>query len=249
MATIVSLHAHPDDEALLIGGWLAQRTTAGDRVLLVFATDGEAGLAAPAYSAPSLGLVRREEATRAARALGVTEVRWLGYADSGMAQAPTQVCGRLADAPVEKLAREIADILDTADADLITGYDANGGYGHPDHLQIHRAARRAQELAARRPRLLEATMDRTWLLRLVRAARPFAPLLPGLTFPGNEIFSERAAVSLTIDVRDQVEAKRAALAAHATQARGGVRTVALLLALPRVVARRILGTEWFVDVP
>jgi LmbE family N-acetylglucosaminyl deacetylase len=56
-------------------------------------------------------------------------------------------------------------------------------------------------------------------------------------------------VSLAVDVRDQLSAKRAALAAHASQARGGVRTVGLLLALPPPLARRALGTEWFSEVP
>ncbi len=248
MATIVSLHAHPDDEALLVGGWLAQRAAGGDRVVLVYATDGEAGLAGSAYPLQSLGRLRRREAVRAAEALGAARVAWLGYADSGMAGAPTCTPRRLVDAPVEELARTVAAILDQEDADIITGYDANGGYGHPDHVHVHRVARQAQTLAARRPRLLEATLDRTWLLRLVRVVRPFAPLLPGLTIPGDEIYTARAAVSLRIDVRDHVPAKRAALAAHATQTGGGIRTLAILLALPRRLARRLLGTEWFLDV-
>ena len=53
MATIVSLHAHPDDEALLCGGWLARRAALGDRVVLVVATDGDAGLAAPDQGGPN----------------------------------------------------------------------------------------------------------------------------------------------------------------------------------------------------
>ncbi len=249
MATVVSLHAHPDDEALLCGGWLAQRATAGDRVVLVFATDGGAGLAARAYEHGSLGDVRRSEASASAAALGVHRVAWLGYADSGMADAPTRGPRRLADACVDEAARAVAAILDEEDADILTGYDANGGYGHPDHVQVHRVARRAQALAARRPRLLEATVDRTWLLRLFRLLRPFARLLPGLNIPGDEIYTPRSGISLTVDVRDELHAKRAALRAHASQGGGGVRTVAVLLGLPGPLARRVLGTEWFHEVP
>ena len=249
MATIVSLHAHPDDEALLSGGWLAQRAAAGDRVVLVLATDGAAGLTAPGHGAGSLGGRRRREAQAAARALGAARVVWLGYADSGMAGSPSRGPGRLADAPAESVARAVVALLDEERAEVLTGYDANGGYGHPDHLQVHRVARRAQDLAVRRPLLLEATLDRTWLVRLLRVLRPLARLLPGLTLPGDDIFSARGEVTHAVDVRSQLDAKRAALAAHASQATGGVRTIAVLLRLPRPVARLVIGTEWFVEHP
>jgi LmbE family N-acetylglucosaminyl deacetylase len=248
VTTVVSLHAHPDDEALLTGGWLAQRAAAGDRVVLVFATAGEAGLTG-AGAAGGLGAVRRREAAASAQALGVARVAWLGYADSGMATAPTAAPstgpGRLVDVPVEAAAHAVAAILDEEDADLLTGYDANGGYGHPDHVRVHLIARSAQRLAARRPLLLEATRDRTWLVRLLRVVRPIDRLLPGLTIPGADIYTARADVSMAVDVRRHVDAKRAALAAHASQTRGGIRTIGLLLALPRPLARRVLGTEWF----
>lgn len=248
MATVVSLHAHPDDEALLVGGWLAQRAAAGDRVVLVFATDGGGGAAAASYPRGSLASARRAEAAASAEALGAARVVWLGYDDSGMTGAPTTAPRRFVDVPVGEAAAAVAAILDEEGAEVLTGYDANGGYGHPDHVHVHRVARAAQGLARRRPRLLEATRDRTWLVRLLRVARPFGRLLPGLTLPGEDIYSARDEVSLTADVRDQVGAKRAALAAHASQATGGVRTVALLLALPGPAARWVLGREWFLEV-
>jgi len=241
---------HPDDEALFTGGWLAQRTAAGDRVVLVFATDGGSGLTSAANRHPSapLGQLRRGEAMASARALGAARVAWLGYADSGMANAATQGPGRFVDAPVEQVARAVAAILNEEDAEILTGYDANGGYGHPDHVPLHRVARAAQTLARHHPRRLEATLDRTWLVRLLQTGRPIARLLPGLTLPGDEIFSARTELTMTVDVRDQLAAKRAALAAHASQTRGGVRTLAVLLALPRPLARRVFGTEWCHEV-
>ena len=248
MPTIVSFHAHPDDEALLTGGWLAQRAAAGDRVVLVFATDGGAGLAPAACADGGLGGCRRTEASASARALGAAGVVWLEYADSGMGDAPSPSAGRFAEAPVEEAARRLAEVLDREDADLLTGYDANGGYGHPDHVQVHRVARAARRVAVRPPRLLEATRDRTWLVRGLRVLRPLGWLLPGITVPGGDVYTGRAEVSLTVDVRDQLAAKRAALAAHASQAGGGIRTLRILLALPAPVARRALGTEWFVEV-
>jgi LmbE family N-acetylglucosaminyl deacetylase len=248
MATIVSLHAHPDDEALLTGGWLASRAAAGDRVVLAFATDGGAGLAASDHGSGDLARDRRAEGEASAAALGVARVVWLGHADSGMAASPTDGPDRFADVPVETAAQQVADLLDEEAADILTGYDVHGGYGHPDHVQVHRVARRAQELAARRPRLLEATVDRTWLVRVFRVLRVGARVLPGLTVPGDDVYAARSEVTLRVDVRSQLEAKRAALAAHASQATGGVRTVAILLALPRPLARKVLGTEWFIEV-
>lgn len=248
MATIVSLHAHPDDEALLTGGWLAQRAAAGDRVVLVFATEGGAGLARAHPSSTVLADVRHREAVASAAALGVARVEWLGYADSGMAARPSTSAARFVDVSIEEAARAVAAVLDREAADILTGYDARGGYGHPDHVQVHRVARRAQALATSRPLLLEATRDRTWLVRLMRLLRPVSRLLPGLTIPGNEVFSCREAITTVVDVRPQLRAKRAALAAHASQATGGIRTIRILLALPGPVARWVLGTESFTEV-
>jgi LmbE family N-acetylglucosaminyl deacetylase len=236
MATVVSLHAHPDDEALLTGGWLSQRSAGGDRVVLVFATDGGAGLAS---DRAGLGSRRRAEGEASARALGVHRVVWLGYDD-----------GALAAVPLPDAARRVADVLDEEDAHVLTGYDARGGYGHPDHVQVHRIARAARDRAARRPRLLEATVDRTWLVRLFRVLRPLQRLLPGMSIPGDdEVYSAPEDINLRVDVRDHLEAKRAAFAAHASQGTGGIRTLSVLRALPNALARRVLGTEWFVEVP
>lgn len=220
-------------------------------MVLAFATDGAAGLSSAVVGGAEDGRLarhRRAEAQAAALELGASRVIWLGYADSGMVDSPSTGPGRFVDVPVPEAARLVAAILDEEDADVLTGYDCLGGYGHPDHVQVHRVARAAQGLAARRPRLLEATLDRTWLVRVLRVLRPFGRLLPGLTLPGDRIFTARDDLSLTVDVRHQLAAKRAALAEHGSQAAGGVRTVGLLRALPRPLARLVLGTEWFVEV-
>ncbi len=251
MGTIVALHAHPDDEALLSGGWLASRAGAGDRIVLAFATDGDAGLGTPDpdRAVGTLARTRRAEAQASADALGVARVVWLGWGDSGMDGRAEASAPRFAEVSVQAAARAVADLLDAEDADVLTGYDARGGYGHPDHVQVHRVARAAQKLARRRPLLLEVTMDRTWVVWLLRAARPFARLLPGIAVPGDHVFSRREEITHTIDVSAHLAAKRAALAAHASQTGGGIRTVALLLALPAALGRRALGTEWFIEVP
>jgi LmbE family N-acetylglucosaminyl deacetylase len=248
--TVVSFHAHPDDEALLTAGTLARLAAEGHRVVLVVATAGEAGLASRAH-AHDLGARRRRELAASAAALGVSRVEVLGYADSGWSGAPgAPVAGgerAFARVPVETAAAELARLLVEERADVLTTYDAAGGYGHPDHVQVHRVGRRAAELAGT-PLVLEATVDRRLLLRV---ARPLARLARVLRLPAvpdlSAAYTDRADLTHRVDVRDHLAAKRAALRAHASQAGAddGARTLALLLRLPGPVARRVLGTEWF----
>ena len=249
--TVVSFHAHPDDEALLTAGTLARLAAEGHRVVLVVATAGEAGLASRAH-ARDLGARRRRELAASAAALGVSRVEVLGYADSGwVGRRPgAPVAGgerAFARVPVETAAAELARLLVEERADVLTTYDAAGGYGHPDHVQVHRVGRRAAELAGT-PLVLEATVDRRLLLRV---ARPLARLARVLRLPAvpdlSAAYTDRADLTHRVDVRDHLAAKRAALRAHASQAGAddGARTLALLLRLPGPVARRVLGTEWF----
>src|ERR1044072_7500308 len=82
--TLVAFHAHPDDEALLMGGTLARLAAEGHRVVLAVATDGEAGAAASSYrSAGRLAAHRRDELERSAAALGCARVVRFGFKDSG----------------------------------------------------------------------------------------------------------------------------------------------------------------------
>lgn len=243
--SLVCLHAHPDDEALLTAGTLARAAAEGHRVTLVMATDGGAGLA-DSEPGPELAERRAAELARSAAALGVHRLVRLGYPDSGMHNEH----GGFADVPVAEAAARLAEVLAEERADLLIGYDANGGYGHPDHLQVHRVARHARQLADRRPALLEATVDRTallralWLLDKARLAPPdFRPDRM------RTAYTARAELSHRIDVRAQLRAKRAAMRAHASQAGGGAdtRTLAYCLRLPRPLYRLAFGTEWFTE--
>lgn len=242
--TIVSFHAHPDDEVLLTGGTLARAAAEGHRVVLVVATDGAAGLAADALR-PDLARRRADELAASAAALGVARVVSLGHPDSGSAGEPTP--GGFATLDVDTAAADLAAVLRAEAADVLTVYDPAGGYGHRDHVQVHRVGVRAAELAGTAV-VLEATLDRRWLRRAVRAAAR----LPGVHVDPTALDSAYSAPGLIthrVDVRAHLGAKRAALQAHASQAGGGdgVRTVALLLRLPRPVFRRVLGHEWFVQ--
>src|SRR5690348_4811164 len=178
--TVVAFHAHPDDESLLTGGTLARAAAEGHRVVLVVATLGEAG-GAPGDT--SVGARRKAELHRAAEALGCARVAVLGFRDSGLHGDSPAAAGdppRFADVPVEQAAAGLIEVLRAERADVLTGYDARGGYGHPDHRHLHRVARFAAA-AAGTPVLLEATVDRRRLgaaLRLMRIAGPLLPALP-----------------------------------------------------------------------
>jgi LmbE family N-acetylglucosaminyl deacetylase len=250
--TIVSFHAHPDDEALFTGGSLAKAASEGHRVVIVVATLGERGLVDPTLiGATPLSVRRWHELRESATHLGCARLECLGYADSGGGGSTDS----FASADVDDAARRLADILIDERADVVTTYDAAGGYGHPDHVQVHRVGYRAAELAGT-PVVLEATVDRSKLCAAVRWLRRIRWLVPGLDLPDFEkLFTGPQDLTHRIDVRDHVEAKRRAMAAHVTQATaprssGGsrdLRTFAFFLKLPRPVFRRALGTEWFVE--
>jgi LmbE family N-acetylglucosaminyl deacetylase len=240
-ATLVCFHAHPDDEALLTGGTIARAVAEGHRVVLVVATAGERGLTGTAVG--RLGDQRLRELTASARVLGVARVELLGYADSG--SSPRASAGAFADADLDEAARRLAAVLREEDAAVLTVYDPNGGYGHPDHVQVHRVGYRAAELAGT-PVVLEATIDRTWFVRGVRLLRLLGRFMPVPELPDERVaYTAREEITHRVDVSAHLDVKRAALRAHLSQQGGGARTVALLLALPRPLARVVLGTEWF----
>ncbi|MDQ1629897.1 MAG: hypothetical protein QOI54_3641 [Actinomycetota bacterium] len=245
--TVVSFHAHPDDEALLTGGTLAKAAAAGHRVVLVTATSGGAGLTADRLRRDGeLGRRRLDELADAAKAIGAASVEQLGYDDSGMdGSAPGDTFSR---ADVATAAARLAAILQRESADVLTVYDANGGYGHPDHIQVHRVGVRAAELAGTAI-VLEASVDRDLLLRAVQLMR-VGRLGRRLDLPSLELaYTPRAQLTHRIDVRRHLRAKRAAMLAHASQATADDtdRTIAFFLRLPYPVFRLAFGTEWFLQ--
>jgi LmbE family N-acetylglucosaminyl deacetylase len=261
--TIVAFHAHPDDEALLTAGTMARAAAAGHRVVLVLATDGGAGLAADELRRDGgLGERRLEEARQSSQALGVARVEWLGYADSGSGAEPEPDepgVTRFTRAPVEEAAERLAAVLRTERADLLLSYDANGGYGHRDHVRVHEVAARAAEIAGT-PRVLEATVPRDTIVRAVRAigrVYRFPDEFDPTSF--ERAFSARSEITHRVNVRRYAGAKRAAMRAHASQATGGGaasagsggqtgdRTLAAFLRIPRPVYDLVFGREWFRD--
>lgn len=251
MSTIVFVHAHPDDEASGTAGSMARAADEGHRVVLVVATDGDHGTSPEGLpDGMTVADHRREEVAQSAKVLGVARVAWLGYADSGMRGWPQNAAPRaFMNADLEEAARALAAVLDEEDADVVTGYDWHGGYGHPDHVMVHRVTKRAVDLAARRPRYLEVTMNRD-AMRAMFAAAKAAGMGPdddwdpdGPGDDGNPIGTPEAEIHLRVDVRAYLDRKRSALEAHASQ----TTDVGMMLSLPPEAFDAMFADEYYVE--
>ena len=241
--TLVLFHAHPDDEAIATGGTMARAKSEGHRVVLVSATRGELGEHAPDSLAPGEELVDRRvaELHAAAGILGVDRVEFLDYLDSGMAGEPTNDApGAFAGADIDEAAARLARILDDESADVLTIYDENGNYGHPDHIQVHRVGVRAAELAGTK-RVYEATANRDHLLRLMQQM-PQDPDAPDSPADLETLGVTEDQITTTVDVRDFVDRKRDAMIAHASQ----IPEDSFFLQLPLEAFREAFGWEWFI---
>jgi LmbE family N-acetylglucosaminyl deacetylase len=245
--TLVCFHAHPDDEALTTGGTMARAARAGNRVVLVVATDGRHG-EAPEGLEPGEALVRlrQEELARSAAALGVTEVRWLGYEDSGMTGWESNANPRsFLQADLAEAAERLAAILRTERADVLTTYDWHGNYGHPDHIRVHQVGHRAAELAGT-PAVYEATINRDAAFAGIAeavASGEWVGDAPDVndTDDGEPFGIPEAELTTAVDVSDVLDMKRAAFAAHASQ----VTDTAFFLQMRPEVFRKAFGVEWF----
>jgi LmbE family N-acetylglucosaminyl deacetylase len=247
MATLVSFHAHPDDESIATGGTLAKAAAAGHRTVLVFGTKGEQGEVDEGFLDPGEELWQRrvKETNRSAEILGVQRVEWLGYEDSGMMGTPeNERVESFWQADVDEAAERLAKILREEEADVLTIYDSDGNYGHPDHIQVHRVGLRAAELAGTQ-RVFEGTINRDHIKRAMLAAAE-AGALPGENAPNPEDFETfgrpESVITTTVDVHDFIDKKRASMAAHASQ----IADSSFFLAMPPEQFEVGFGQEWFI---
>ena len=127
LGTILSIWAHPDDEAYLCGGIMAMAAAAGSRVVCATATRGELGVTDPTRWPPeALPVIREAELAECLRVLGVTEHRWLGYPDGGCA-----------DVDLSTAADQIAEVIHEIAPETILTFAPDGQTGHPDHIAVH----------------------------------------------------------------------------------------------------------------
>ncbi|MBW6465724.1 MAG: PIG-L family deacetylase [Brevefilum sp.] len=147
---LLSVLAHPDDETFGMGGTLALYARQDVEVHLVCATRGELGDIDPEYTETikSAACLRTQELRCAAGILGIDQLHFLNYRDSGMlGSEANQHPKALAAQPVEKVAEQVAAIIRQVKPDVVVTFDPIGGYRHPDHIAIHQATVRAWELA------------------------------------------------------------------------------------------------------
>ncbi|MGY0058714.1 N-acetyl-1-D-myo-inositol-2-amino-2-deoxy-alpha-D-glucopyranoside deacetylase [Streptomyces sp. LZ34] len=241
---LLLVHAHPDDESINNGATMAKYAAEGAHVTLVTCTLGEEGEIIPPALAhlaadrdDALGPHRIGELAVAMKALGVSDHRFLGapgrYRDSGMMGAPQNArpeCFWRAE--VDEAAAHLVEVIREVRPQVLVTYDPNGGYGHPDHIQAHRVAMRAAELAAEQVfrRDLGAPHEIAKIywncvpsseleegfarLRAAGAQAPFPGIASAGDVPG---VVDDARVTTTVDGAGYAEAKAEAMRAHATQ--------------------------------
>lgn len=140
---LLAVVAHPDDETFGMGGTLALYARKGVEVHLICATRGEVGEveADKMGKFNSIGELREYELCCAANVLGIKKVYFLGYRDSGMPGSPDNKHPQaLVQAPLEKVAGEIVHLMRLIKPQVVLTFDPIGGYMHPDHIAVHKAA-------------------------------------------------------------------------------------------------------------
>ena len=242
MATLVTFHAHPDDEAIGCGGTMAQAAAAGHRVVLVTATRGEHGETPEGFlqEGDELAAIRVVENQRGADILGVARIVYLDYVDSGMMGTPeNDAPGAFWQADLEEAAEKLRKILEEEKADVLTIYDEEGTYGHPDHIMVHRVGVRAAELAGT-PRVYESVVPMEQIQRNFQRMvdngmeMPFDPAEMKLGVP-------EATITTVLDVREFLDKKREAMRAHASQ----IPEDSFFLTLPPDLFEEGFGTEHY----
>ncbi|MFF1453171.1 N-acetyl-1-D-myo-inositol-2-amino-2-deoxy-alpha-D-glucopyranoside deacetylase [Streptomyces sp. NPDC058274] len=262
---LLLVHAHPDDESINNGATMAAYAAAGAQVTLVTCTLGEQGEVIPPglahLTGGALGEYRLAELATAMRALGVRDFRRLGgdarYQDSGMMGGPENDNPRCFwRADVDEAAGHLVEVIREVRPQVLVTYDPDGGYGHPDHIQAHRVATRAAELAAEtgfRPDLGEPwRIAKIYWNRVPRpvAEEAFARLrsaLPDLPFsktadvddvPG---VVDDTVITTEIDGTAFAAAKAAAMRAHATQ----IEVAEPWFVLSNELAQPLFTTEYY----
>ncbi len=241
MSVLVCFHAHPDDEVFGTGGTMRKASDAGHRVVLVTATDGAVGEFPDGLLADGESLLerRRTELSNSAEILGVHRLVMLDYADSGMAgTAENKNPVAFTNIPVDDVAQRLAAILTEENADVVTFYDSNGGYGHPDHIAVHHVGRRAAEIAGT-PHAFESVVNRDHMRQLMQANPQWSEEASGLDIETFGVPADQ--ISVEIDVTDVIEAKRAAMVAHASQ----IGDFGPFLQMPAEQLRMAFGIESF----
>ncbi len=265
---LLLVHAHPDDETITTGGTIAHYARAGVEVTVLTCSLGEEGEVIGeelahliADEADQLGGYRILELHRALDVLGVRAPRFLGGAgrwrDSGMAGTPAAANPRaFVNADRDEALTAMLSVIRDVRPHVVVGYDPEGGYGHPDHQQVHSLVTEAFDVSGSdrypsagapwTPSKFYWTVTGAEQLRDGVAAIADVPEGWRLPEPGELPSVAEEIVTTSIDVRSVFDRKRAALTAHATQVT--VAPSGVEYALSNNIVQPILADEQYVLV-
>lgn len=238
--TILLVHPHPDDEAILTGGLILQAHAVRRRVVLVTATRGEEGGAAPAATpggTSTLASIRTRELAEACTLLGVDRQVFLGFRDSGTAGLPAAPA--FSAVPLSQAAAAIAEVLREERPDVVVTATPDGTYGHPDHVRAHDATMAALD-RLRLEGWTPATIAMVAFPRGVAALVVHAVLAFGLR-PSGWLLREGSVSGLPgttvryAPLGGLLPRKRSAMLAHQSQLRGRLGVIVRQPALCRLV--------------
>jgi N-acetyl-1-D-myo-inositol-2-amino-2-deoxy-alpha-D-glucopyranoside deacetylase len=264
--TFMAVHAHPDDEVFGSGGTFARLSREGVHTVLVTGTLGEHGeIVDPEMDEetrqatfPRLGEVREVELRNAVAALKISELRLLGFRDSGMVGTPENAAPEsFHQANFDEAVKRLVKIIREEKPQVIATYEPFGGYGHPDHIQAHRVTVVAFE-AAGNPRfypelelepwkpskLYYMAFPRSFFQKMAQEARE-----KGIEGPWNNPEMDTDSwgvpdeeITTRLDVSGYVEQKMAAFRAHKTQ----IAPNNFMFVIPEDMRPMALGYEHFV---
>lgn len=264
MPGLLSFHAHPDDEVIGTGGVLARYSRLGEQVVVVTATDGAEGeihnYDDPDSLKPQLAEMRSQEIAVALAVLGVKHHEFLGYRDSGMmgteANDHPDAFWR---ADFTEATKRLVGLIRKYQPEVMTIYDPFGGYGHPDHINVHRVGI-AAFFGARDLGWFPLEEDQdywapaklywtTWGRERSRKLMKYWAEEGEETEEEEYLWRSRRGfpdeeISATIDVSEFVSLKTEALQAHRTQ----IPEDWILFRVPEEERNEVYGTETFVRV-
>jgi LmbE family N-acetylglucosaminyl deacetylase len=251
--TLMAVHAHPDDEASSTGGVLAKYADEGIRTVLVTCTNGEFGDTLDGvkpgddgHDEQAVAQIRLEELRESCKHLAVSELELLGYHDSGMPDweykdRPDAFC----NVPQSEVAARIGALIERYRPQVVITYDADGAYQHPDHVHAARCAVAAVEATGIPDKLYLTAMRRSNWSELWDALRERGVEVPDFRNIDEEMLRQmeetERRISTTVDIRDVLDRKRAALLSHASQIRES-----WFNQIPPDLAVRVFGEETFI---
>jgi LmbE family N-acetylglucosaminyl deacetylase len=249
----MAVHAHPDDEASSTGGVLAKYADEGIRTVLVTCTNGEFGDTPDGvkpgddgHDEQAVAQIRLDELRESCKHLAVSELELLGYHDSGMPDweykdRPDAFC----NVPQSVVAGRIGALIERYRPQVVITYDADGAYQHPDHVHAARCAVAAVEATGIPDKLYLTAMRRSNWRELWDALRERGVEVPDFSNIDEDMLRQmeetERRITTTVDIRDVLDRKRAALLSHASQIRES-----WFSKIPPDLAVRVFGVESFI---